>query len=283
VSFTTDAIEGAIRHYTREAGVRNLEREISSICRKVTRAVVKGNTKSVVQITAENLVDYIGIPKYRSNRNESQNEIGFVTGLAWTEVGGEILATEATLMEGKGKLTLTGKLGDVMQESAQAAMSYVRSRAQLFGIPKDFYRRLDLHIHVPEGAIPKDGPSAGITMATSLVSALTQIPVRCDVAMTGEITLRGKVLPIGGVKEKLLAAHRAGIRTIILPKDNQKDLTDIPANIKEDFTVHLVENMDEVLKIALTRAPRPLLDAEEAVAFRPAVSGDGDLQESVMN
>jgi ATP-dependent Lon protease len=283
LGFADDAIIGAIRLYTREAGVRNLEREISSICRKVTRAVVKHKTKSTVQITGENLVDYIGIPKYRSNRHESQHEIGFVTGLAWTEVGGEILATEATLMEGKGKLTLTGKLGDVMQESAQAAMSYVRSRAQLFGIPKDFYRRLDLHIHVPEGAIPKDGPSAGITMATSLVSALTQIPVRCDVAMTGEITLRGKVLPIGGVKEKLLAAHRAGIRTIILPKDNQKDLTDIPANIRDEFTVHLVENMDEVLKIALTHEPQPLLDNEEAVAFRPAVGGDGDLQESVMN
>jgi len=283
VSFTEDGIQGVIRHYTREAGVRNLEREISSICRKVTRSVVKEKSKSAVKITGENLVDYIGIHKYRSNRHESQNEVGFVTGLAWTEVGGEILATEATLMEGKGQLTLTGKLGDVMQESAQAAMSYVRSRAQKFGIPKDFYRRLDLHIHVPEGAIPKDGPSAGITMATSLVSALTQIPVRCDVAMTGEITLRGKVLPIGGVKEKLLAAHRAGIRTIILPKDNQKDLTDIPANIKDEFTVHLVENMDEVLKIALAHAPTPLLAGKDEIPFQPPVHGDGDLQESVMN
>jgi ATP-dependent Lon protease len=248
----------------------------------VTRAVVKDKTIGMVKVSAENLVDYIGIPKYRSNRHESQNEVGFVTGLAWTEVGGEILATEATLMEGKGQLTLTGKLGDVMQESAQAAMSYVRSRAQLFGIPKDFYRRLDLHIHVPEGAIPKDGPSAGITMATSLVSALTRIPVRCDVAMTGEITLRGKVLPIGGVKEKLLAAHRAGVRTIILPKDNQKDLNDIPANIKDDFTVHLVESMDEVLKIALAHSPTPLLESPEEVPFRPPV-GEGDLQESIMN
>src|SRR5216117_4260907 len=211
VTIDDDGIKAIIRHYTREAGVRNLEREISSICRKVTRIVVKEGPKNSVTVSDENVVDYIGIPKYRSNRHESHNEIGFVTGLAWTEVGGEILATEATLMEGKGKLTLTGKLGDVMQESAQAAMSYVRSRAQRFGIPKDFYRRLDLHIHVPEGAIPKDGPSAGITMATSLVSALTRIPVRCDVAMTGEITLRGKVLPIGGVKEKLLAAHRVGI------------------------------------------------------------------------
>ena len=244
---------------------------------------MKDGPKNSVKVDEENVVDYIGIPKYRSNRHESQNEIGFVTGLAWTEVGGEILATEATLMEGKGKLTLTGKLGDVMQESAQAAMSYVRSRAQKFGIPKDFYRRLDLHIHVPEGAIPKDGPSAGITMATSLVSALTHIPVRCDVAMTGEITLRGKVLPIGGVKEKLLAAHRAGIRTVIIPRDNQKDLTDIPANIKDEFTIHFVESMDEVLKVALTYAPTPLRDnGSDEVPFRP-VAGDGDLQESIMH
>jgi ATP-dependent Lon protease len=284
VSFSEEGIQGVIRSYTREAGVRNLEREISSICRKVTRSVVQDRSKDTVKITGENLVDYIGIPKYRSSRHESQNEVGFVTGLAWTEVGGEILATEATLMDGKGQLTLTGKLGDVMQESAQAAMSYVRSRAQTFGIPKDFYRRLDLHIHVPEGAIPKDGPSAGITMATSLVSALTQIPVRGDVAMTGEITLRGKVLPIGGVKEKLLAAHRAGIRTIILPKDNQKDLADIPANIRDEFTVHLVESMDEVLKVALTLQPTPLLqEGPEEVGFRPPIGEDGDLQESIMH
>jgi ATP-dependent Lon protease len=248
----------------------------------VTRAVVKDRAANTVKIGEENLVDYIGIPKYRSNRHESQDEVGFVTGLAWTEVGGEILATEATLMEGKGQLTLTGKLGDVMQESAQAAMSYVRSRAPKFGIPKDFYRRLDLHIHVPEGAIPKDGPSAGITMATSLVSALTQIPVRGGVAMTGEITLRGKVLPIGGVKEKLLAAHRAGIRTIILPKDNQKDLTDIPANIKDDFTIHLVESMDEVLRVALAHAPKPLLP-ETDVGFQAPIEDPGDLHESIMH
>jgi ATP-dependent Lon protease len=284
VTFTDDGIRGVIRHYTREAGVRNLEREISSICRKVTRAVIKDKTRAAsVTLTDENLVDYIGIPKYRSNRHESQDEVGFVTGLAWTEVGGEILATEATLMAGKGQLTLTGKLGDVMQESAQAAMSYVRSRAQMFGIPKDFYRRLDLHIHVPEGAIPKDGPSAGITMATSLVSALTKIPVRGDVAMTGEITLRGKVLPIGGIKEKLLAAHRAGIRTIILPKDNQKDLAEVPAYIKDDFTLHLVENMDEVLKVALTHEPTPLLEEGSEVAFPGRIGGDADLQESVMH
>ena len=285
LTFTDESVRSIIRHYTREAGVRNLEREISSICRKVTRAVVKDGPKHAVKVDAENIVDYAGIPKYRSDRHESQNEVGFVTGLAWTEVGGEILATEATLMEGKGKLTLTGKLGDVMQESAQAAMSYVRSRAHLFGIPKDFYRRLDLHIHVPEGAIPKDGPSAGITMATSLVSALTLIPVRCDVAMTGEITLRGKVLPIGGVKEKLLAAHRVGIRTVILPKDNQKDLADVPANIKDEFTLHFVESMDEVLKIALTQALTPLLEeTAEAIPFQSRPSAEGDLQqESIMH
>jgi ATP-dependent Lon protease len=279
ISFADDAVTALIRNYTREAGVRNLEREIGSVCRKVARTVVKEGDKHQATITAENVIDYIGIPKYRSNRQEQKHEVGFVTGLAWTEVGGEILATEATLMSGKGQLTLTGKLGDVMQESAQAAMSYVRSRAQMFGIPRDFYRRLDLHIHVPEGAIPKDGPSAGITMATSLVSALTRIPVRSDVAMTGEITLRGKVLPIGGVKEKLLAAHRAGIRTIILPKDNQKDLADIPAAIQQEFTVHFVENMDEVLKIALLTAPIPLIDDVPArPGFPPQIGDDSDVQ-----
>jgi ATP-dependent Lon protease len=283
VAFSDEGLHAIVRNYTREAGVRNLEREISSICRKITRAVIKDAAHTTVTVGAENVVDYIGIPKYRSSRHEGPNEVGFVTGLAWTEVGGEILATEATLMSGKGKLTLTGKLGDVMQESAQAAMSYVRSRAHLFGIPKDFYRRLDLHIHVPEGAIPKDGPSAGITMATSLISALTQIPVRSDIAMTGEITLRGKVLPIGGVKEKLLAAHRAGIRTVILPKDNQKDLADIPSKIQEDFTVHLVENMDEVLKIALTRPPVPI-EEHAAETYTPRLGDDPDLQqESVMH
>ena len=276
VAFTDDALTAIIRNYTREAGVRNLEREIGSTCRKIAREVVKKGVSHSTTISAENLTDYLGIPKYRSNRFEQKHEIGFVTGLAWTEVGGEILATEATLMSGKGKLTLTGKLGDVMQESAQAAMSYVRSRAQLFGIPKDFYRRLDLHIHVPEGAIPKDGPSAGITMATSLVSALTRIAVRSDIAMTGEITLHGKVLPIGGVKEKLLAAHRAGIRTVILPKDNQKDLSDVPPVIQQDFTVHFVENMDEVLKLALISEPVPLIEE-----FPPDLVGGSGIQESM--
>jgi len=251
LSFSDEGIKTVIRQYTREAGVRNLEREISSICRKVTRAVVKDGPKNSVKVSEENVVDYIGIPKYRSSRHESQDEVGFVTGLAWTEVGGEILATEATLMEGKGKLTLTGKLGDVMQESAQAAMSYVRSRAQMFGIPKDFYRRLDLHIHVPEGAIPKDGPSAGITMAAAMASALMRVPVRKNVAMTGEITLRGRVLPIGGVKEKLLAAHRFGIDTIIMPKDNEKDLPEVPEEVRNVLTINLVETIDEVIALAL--------------------------------
>ena len=267
LQFDDEAIRDIISRYTREAGVRNLEREISSVCRKVSRAVVREGKKYSAQVTSENLSEYLGVAKYRSNQHEAKNEIGLVTGLAWTEVGGEILVTETTAMEGTGKLTLTGKLGDVMQESAQAAMSYVRSRAHAFGIPKDFYQKLDLHIHVPEGAIPKDGPSAGITMATSIVSALTRIPVSCDVAMTGEITLRGKVLPIGGIKEKMLAAHRVGIRTIILPKDTEKDLADIPANILGEFTIHAVENMDEVLKVALTSQPTPL---DEAEAFNPA-------------
>ena len=195
------------------------------------------------------MTEYLGVPRFRSTEAEEPNEIGIATGLAWTEVGGEILVTEATLMPGKGTLTLTGKLGDVMQESAQAALSYVRSKAEEFGIPKDFNRKTDVHIHVPEGAIPKDGPSAGITLATALVSALTRIAVRRDVAMTGEITLRGKVLPIGGVKEKVLAAHRAGVKNIILPKDNEKDLADIPKNVLDALNVYLVETMDEVLKM----------------------------------
>jgi len=253
VKFTDEAITHIIRHYTHEAGVRNLDREIANVCRKVARKVVADGKQFATEVTAANVNDYLGILKYRDFLAEKKNEIGHTTGLAWTEVGGQVLSTEATLMQGKGRLTLTGKLGDVMQESAQAGMSYVRSRSHLFGLPKDFYRHLDIHVHVPEGAIPKDGPSAGITLCTSIVSALTRIPVRCDIAMTGEITLRGKVLPIGGVKEKLLAAHRLGLRTVILPKDNEKDLADIPPEILAQMSVHLVESMDEVLKIALER------------------------------
>jgi len=204
-------------------------------------------------ITAAVLPDLLGPHRFRDLQVEKKNEVGAAVGLAWTEVGGQILTTEATLMEGKGKLTITGKLGDVMQESAQAAMSYIRSRAYQFGLPRDFYRNLDVHLHIPEGAIPKDGPSAGITMATTICSALTKIPVRGDVAMTGEITLRGKVLGIGGLKEKLLAAHRHGILEAIVPLDNQKDLPDIPENIRNEMKIHFVESMDEVLRIALER------------------------------
>jgi len=251
IIFTDEAIQTVINRYTREAGVRNLERELSSICRKIARRVVVEGAKFFEEITADKVTQHLGVPRYRNTMAEETNEIGIATGLAWTEVGGEILVTEATLMPGKGHLTLTGKLGDVMQESAQAAMSFVRTKAEEYGLPKDFNRKSDIHIHVPEGAIPKDGPSAGITLATALVSALTRVPVRKDVAMTGEITLRGKVLPIGGVKEKVLAAHRAGLKTIIMPKDNEKDLADIPKNVLDTLNVYLVQAMDEVLKIAL--------------------------------
>ena len=260
-SFEDAAILGIIQNYTREAGVRSLEREIASICRKVAKKVVKEGNQVALTVGPDSLKDYLGVLKFRKTKSEEKNEVGFATGLAWTEVGGEVLATEASLMDGKGHLTLTGKLGDVMQESAQAAMSYVRSRANSLGISREFYRRYDLHIHVPEGAIPKDGPSAGITMATALVSALTKNPVRSEVAMTGEITLRGKVLPIGGVKEKLLAAHRAGMKTIILPRENEKDLTEIPQNIQEQFSIHFVETMDEVLKVALESPVQVLEEA----------------------
>ncbi len=257
LAFTDEAITHIIRHYTHEAGVRNLEREIANICRKLARKVVKEGKQIKVEMTPANIADYLGVIKYREIWAEKKNEVGLSIGLAWTEVGGQVLGTEATLMEGKGRLTLTGKLGDVMQESAQAAMSYVRSRSGQFGLPKDFYRHLDIHVHVPEGAIPKDGPSAGITIATAIVSALTRIPVRCDVAMTGEITLRGKVLPIGGVKEKTLAAHRMGMRTVILPKDNEKDLADIPPEVQASVAIKFVEMMDEVLQFALERPLQP--------------------------
>src|SRR5271154_3395736 len=253
ITFSDEAITQLIRHYTHEAGVRSLERAIQNISRKMARKVVTEGTAVNAHIAPANVNDFLGVLKFREFWLEKHNEIGLTTGLAWTEVGGTVLSTEATLMEGKGRLTLTGKLGDVMQESAQAAMSYVRSRSAQLGLPKDFYRNIDIHVHVPEGAIPKDGPSAGITICNSIVSALTRIPVRRDVTMTGEITLRGKVLPIGGVKEKLLAAHRMGLRTVLLPKDNEKDLADIPQEILASLTVHFVENMDEVLQIALER------------------------------
>ncbi|MFQ5817199.1 MAG: endopeptidase La [Terriglobia bacterium] len=278
IQFTDEGITHIIRSYTREAGVRNLEREIANICRKTTRRVLKEGKDIAVTITPETLGDFLGVIKFRDLESEKKNEVGLAKGLAWTEVGGQLLDTEATLMEGKGKLTLTGKLGDVMQESGQAALSYVRSRAAQFGLPRDFYRHLDVHVHVPEGSIPKDGPSAGITLATAIVSTLTNIPVRSDVAMTGEITLRGKVLPIGGVKEKLLAAHRNQIPTVILPKANEKDLADIPLYIQETVTIKFVETMDEVLELALERpiSSLPLTIRGEESQIRPRYESDQD-------
>ncbi len=244
------AIRRIIREYTREAGVRNLERNISAICRKVAREVVKDHKKKV-RLTNNNLQKYLGIPRYRYGVAEKKDEVGVATGLAWTESGGDLLSIEVSLMKGKGKMTLTGQLGEIMQESAKAAMSYIRSRADALGLEENFYEEMDIHIHVPEGAIPKDGPSAGIAMATALASAFTRIPVRNDVTMTGEITLRGRALPVGGVKEKMLAAHRAGIKYMLMPAENRRDLTDVPANVKRKVEVKMVEHMDEVLEMAL--------------------------------
>jgi ATP-dependent Lon protease len=252
------ATKDIIRYYTREAGVRNLEREISKICRKaVKRLLSDPNTKSVA-VTADNLGDYLGVRRFRYGRAEEQATIGQVTGLAWTEVGGELLTIEAAVVAGKGKLSHTGQLGEVMQESIQAAMTVVRSRAAVLGIEQDFYQKVDVHIHVPEGATPKDGPSAGVGMCTALVSVLTKVPVRADVAMTGEITLRGQVLPIGGLKEKLLAAHRGGIRVVLIPDENTKDLAEIPQNIKDSLEIKPVKWIDEVLQVALQGMPAPL-------------------------
>jgi ATP-dependent Lon protease len=274
--FSDAALVDIIRGYTREAGVRNLEREIGNVCRKVARRVVRNGAKHKEDIADSNLNEFLGVAKFRDSQLHETSEIGLVTGLAWTEVGGSILSTEVQVLDGKGKLTLTGQLGDVMQESAQAALSYIRSRAQHLGLPKDFYRNLDIHVHVPEGAIPKDGPSAGITIATALASALAKIRVRRDIAMTGEITLRGKVLPIGGLKEKLLAAHRAGIFEAVLPRANEKDLADLPENLRSVMKLHFVDQMDDVLRIAL-EAPLPELHEEtpEALAaVKPPVAAD---------
>jgi len=252
ITFNNNSIEAMIRHYTREAGVRSLERVISSVCRKVARQWAKKTASpKLAAINPKKLVDLLGPHKYRFQKVEENSEIGLCNGLAFTETGGDMLTIEVLQMPGKGKLTVTGKLGDVMQESAQAAMSYVRSRAKLLGLETDFYQNIDLHIHVPEGAIPKDGPSAGITMATALVSSLTGKPVSRDVAMTGEITLRGNVLPIGGLKEKIFAAHRGGIKTILIPHENKKDLEDIPKNILKGLTIIDVTHMDQVLRHAL--------------------------------
>jgi len=257
VHISEAAVRDIIRHYTREAGVRSLEREIAKICRKVVKNLLLKPSHKKVSVTPRNLDDYLGVQRFRFGRAEESDQIGQVTGLAWTEVGGELLTIEAVVMPGTGKQTYTGKLGEVMQESIQTAVTVVRSRAEGLGIDPAFYQKHDVHIHVPEGATPKDGPSAGIGMCTALVSSLTGIPVRSDVAMTGEITLRGEVLPIGGLKEKLLAAHRGGITTVLIPKENEKDLADIPRNIKQDLDVRTVRWIDEVLAVALQRLPEP--------------------------
>ncbi|MBW2500013.1 MAG: endopeptidase La, partial [Deltaproteobacteria bacterium] len=255
MDFTDGAILEVIRHYTRESGVRGLERELASIARKIAREVVsRGEGFRPVKVTPKLVRKYLGVQQYRFGQTESENRIGVTTGLAYTEVGGELLQTEVAVTPGKGKLMITGRLGEVMQESANAAMSYIRSRAKQLGLTSDFHTKVDVHIHVPAGGTPKDGPSAGITLATTIASALTRIPVRSNVAMTGEITLRGRVLPIGGLKEKLIAAHRGGVDTVIVPKENEKDLKELPPVIKKNITIVLAEHMDEVLKHALALA-----------------------------
>jgi ATP-dependent Lon protease len=274
IVFKDEAVLEIIRYYTREAGVRNLEREIGNLCRKVARKVVKAGAKHKEEITAANLADFLGVPKFRDSEVHEKSEVGLVTGLAWTEAGGSILTTEVQVLDGKGKLTITGQLGDVMQESAQAALAYIRSKAHALGLSREFYRNIDIHLHVPEGAIPKDGPSAGITMATALASALARIPVRRDIAMTGEITLRGKVLPIGGLKEKLLAALRAGLFEVILPRANEKDVAELPDNIKNAMKLRFVDAMDEVLSLALERPlPAPLPDESKTLSAVPGEVG----------
>ncbi|MFZ5824273.1 MAG: endopeptidase La [Bacillota bacterium] len=248
-----NVIRSIVREYTREAGVRNLERQIANVCRKAAREIAAGDAQ-VVRVTVQNLHNYLGAPRFAWGKKAKEDQVGVATGMVYTEVGGDVMPIEVSVMKGKGSLLLTGKLGDVMKESAQAGFSYIRSRAKVLGVEEDFHTKNDIHIHVPEGAVPKEGPSAGISMATAVISALTRRPVKANVAMTGEITLRGRVLPIGGVKEKVLAAHRAGITEIILPKENEKDLEDIPGNIRKKLDVHLVEHMDEVLRIALADA-----------------------------
>jgi ATP-dependent Lon protease len=307
LSVGEDAIRDIVRYYTRESGVRNLEREISKICRKVVKQLTLGEAlpakpaakskkapakavktsrskasaaPSAARVDADNLDRYLGVRRFDFGRKEQQNEVGLVTGLAWTQVGGDLLSIEASVVAGKGRQVHTGQLGDVMKESIQAALSVVRTRASQLGIEPDFHEKLDVHIHVPEGATPKDGPSAGIAMCTALVSALTKVPVRSEVAMTGEITLRGRVLPIGGLKEKLLAAHRGGITTVIIPDENRKDLADIPENITASLDIHPVRWIDEVLDIALERPLQPLpakpVEAMAAKAPKPPRKGSAE-------
>ena len=253
IEFTKGALLRIIREYTREAGVRNLEREIASVCRKVAKEIVSNGAKKKIIISSKSIPKYLGVPKFRHGETEEKSQIGLTTGLAWTEVGGELLVIEASVMEGTGRMVMTGKLGDVMQESVQAALTYIRARAERFGLPKNFYKKIDIHVHVPEGAIPKDGPSAGIAMAISIASALMKKKVRADMAMTGEITLRGRVLPIGGLKEKILAAHRGNIKMVIIPKDNEKDLAEVPLNVQHALKIVFVDHIDEVLDIAFVK------------------------------
>jgi ATP-dependent Lon protease len=256
-SITDGALRDLIRYYSREAGVRNLEREIANLARKAIKEIVSGKAKSI-QVTQENLGTFAGVRKFRFGEIEGEDQVGVVTGLAWTEVGGDTLQIEAVMLPGKGRMQTTGKLGDVMKESIDAARSFVRSKAASFGIKPPTFDQRDIHVHVPEGATPKDGPSAGAAMATSIISVFTGIPVRRDVAMTGEVTLRGRVLPIGGLKEKLLAALRAGIQTVIIPAENEKDLADIPDNVKNHLKIVPVSSIEQVLKVALVRQPEPI-------------------------
>jgi len=274
VHLSEKTVRDIVRYYTREAGVRNLEREISKVFRKVAKELLlsKGKAEKMISVTPKSLEKYLGVRRYRYGSAEENNQVGQVTGLAWTEVGGELLTVEAVILPGKGKLTITGKLGDVMQESIQAAMSVVRARANQLGLLSDFYQKHDFHVHVPEGATPKDGPSAGVAMCTAMVSALTKIPVRADVAMTGEITLRGEVLPIGGLKEKLLAAHRGNVKIVLIPEENRKDLTEIPKNIRESLDIRPVRWVDQVLEAALERMPEPIDEAKAAAEAAAATT-----------
>jgi ATP-dependent Lon protease len=280
-SIDDEALITIIRRYTREAGVRNLERELSTLIRKAVKELMTSKKKSIA-VTATSLGDYLGVPKYRYGEIESEDLVGMVTGLAWTDVGGELLTIEGVMMPGKGKMTVTGNLRDVMKESISAAASYVRSRAVAFGIEPPLFDKRDIHVHVPEGATPKDGPSAGVAMVTAIVSVMTGIPVRRDVAMTGEITLRGRVLPIGGLKEKLLAASRGGMKTVLIPEENAKDLVEISDTIKKGLDIVPVSRMDEVLERALVRKPEPITWDEEAAklaeaaaAAEPVIEDDG--------
>jgi ATP-dependent Lon protease len=276
LQFSDGAIRGIVRLYTREAGVRNLERRIASVCRKTAKRVIEEGRGTQVTVTNRNIGKYLGVPRYRYGKGEKQDQIGMVNGLAWTESGGELLITEAMVMPGKGNLIITGHVGDVMKESAQAALSYIRSRAKDLGLEGDFYQKIDLHVHIPEGSIPKDGPSAGITMATAIASVLTQVPARSNVAMTGEITLRGRVIAVGGLKEKILAAHRVGVSTVIIPKENEKNIEEIPLRILKALTIVLVRHMDEVLEKSLViRESEDVLEEptiKENSLFTPSVT-----------